>query len=615
MEDNQGFELNGNNFSMTNAIAIVDLGGQYCHLISRRLRDLGVHSHICSPETSPDVLSTYRGIILSGGPRSVYEEDAPRVNPDIIKRGIPILGICYGHQLLAQMLGAKVEQWSSEYGSTQLSVVNQAAIFTETPQEQTVWMSHTDTVTWLPPEITTLASTQQCQNAAFGNLSERFYGVQFHPEVVHTDQGKQILRNFAFKVCRLTATESPQDRVERIVEEIQTKVGKNSVFFLLSGGVDSTVAFALCAKALPRDRILGVHVDTGLMRKKETEEFVANLESLGLADRLRIRSEAARFLAALRDATEPEKKRHIIGRLFVDVQADAMQELGIDEDHWLLGQGTIYPDTIESGGRDGRAALIKTHHNRCAEIMQLIEKGRVIEPLAEFYKDEVRQIGEALGLDPKLTNRWPFPGPGLAIRCLCNTQTMSALSLDPEISRQMDSLGYEASLLPIQSVGVQGDSRTYRRVVALRGTLDYEALESISTELCNVHTATNRVIVFVSGHVDNLKKGSVIRAKIDKKRLAILQESDFIARSVMEQHGLTDEVWQFPVILIPVSFNGGESIILRPVNSEDGMTANFAKLPVHVIQKIATEITAKLSSVNAVFLDVTNKPPATIEWE
>src|SRR5205814_3851959 len=258
------------------------------------------------------------------------------------------------------------------------------------------------------------------------------------------------------------------------------KVGENSVFFLLSGGVDSTVAFVLCAKALPRDRILGVHVDTGLMRKGETEEFIANLKDLGLADRVHIRRESSRFLDALRAVTDPEKKRQIIGRLFVEVQADAMREYGIDEQCWLLGQGTIYPDTIESGGASGRAAVIKTHHNRCAEILHLLQNGRVVEPLADFYKDEVRRIGASLGLAAMLTNRWPFPGPGLAIRRLCSTTTIGSEPLDPELGNLVDEYGYEGILLPIQSVGVQGDARTYRQTVALRGPLDYQALQTLS---------------------------------------------------------------------------------------------------------------------------------------
>jgi GMP synthase (glutamine-hydrolysing) len=294
-----------------------------------------------------------------------------------------------------------------------------------------------------------------------------------------------------------------------------------------------------------------------------------------------------------------------------------MLELGIDDQHWLLGQGTIYPDTIESGGARGLAAVIKTHHNRCPEILEMIKKGRVIEPLAEFYKDEVRELGKALGLEPKLTNRWPFPGPGLAIRCLCNHTTAKATKIDNTLRKYVAQFGYQAVLLPIKSVGVQGDARTYRQVVALhdkRGELDYEKLQNVSTELCNVHTATNRVVVLISGRVKSLERATIKRAALTPSRVALLREADYIVRSKMDKYGLSESVWQFPVVLVPISFHGGESIILRPVNSTDGMTASFARLPRDLLQRIADDIT-QLDGIDAVFLDVTSKPPATIEWE
>jgi GMP synthase (glutamine-hydrolysing) len=390
---------------MDKTIAIIDLGGQYCHLIGKQLRKLGVGSRIYVPETRPEQLIKHAGIILSGGPQSVYEKDAPKTRLDILDLKVPILGICYGHQLLAQMLGAKVNKGEGEYGPTKLSVVADDTLFNGTPDEQIVWMSHKDIVTKLPAKLVTLASTSQCQNAAFADLSRQFYGVQFHPEVVHTENGLQILRTFVSSVCGLKTSRNIKYRIKPLVERIRACVGQKSVFFLVSGGVDSTVAFVLCAKALPKDRILGLYVDTGLMRKQETEELEANLAKLGLLDRLKTRDRSMDFLNNLRGITNPETKRQIIGRLFVRVQSEVMLELGIDDQNWLLGQGTIYPDTIESGGARGLAAVIKTHHNRCPEILEMIEKGRVIEPLAEFYKDEVRELGQALGLENKLTNR------------------------------------------------------------------------------------------------------------------------------------------------------------------------------------------------------------------
>jgi GMP synthase (glutamine-hydrolysing) len=602
---------------MDETIAIIDLGGQYCHLIGRQLRKLGVGSKIYEPDTPLEALAKHAGIILSGGPQSVYEKGAPKTKGGILKLGIPVLGICYGHQLLAQMLGAKVEKRVGEYGRTKLSVVAHDTLFKGTPNEQVVWMSHADTVTKLPPKSVTLASTGQCHNAAFADLRRRFYGVQFHPEVVHTEYGPQILRSFLSSVCGLKISKDIRHRIRTLTDAIKTKAGDKSVFFLVSGGVDSTVAFVLCAKALTKGRILGLYVDTGLMRKGEVEELQANLAKLGLLDKLETCNKSRLFLGKLRGITNPETKRQIIGRLFVKVQSEAMRELGIDDQHWLLGQGTIYPDTIESGGVRGLAAVIKTHHNRCPEIMKMIRQGRVIEPLADFYKDEVRDLGRRLGLEPRLTNRWPFPGPGLAIRALCNGTPAKARVISKRLVNHSDDFEYEGILLPIKSVGVQGDARTYRQVVALRdvrGRLDYERLQHVSTELCNVHTATNRVIVFISGCVKTLERASVKRAALTPGRVELLREADFIVRSKMEEYNLTESVWQFPVVLVPISFRGGESIILRPVNSEDGMTANFARLPSDLIYGVAEQI-MQLGGIDAVFLDVTSKPPATIEWE
>ena len=602
---------------MDKSIAIIDLGGQYCHLIWRQLRRLGVKSKIYEPSSSSDSLAKHAGIILSGGPQSVYEKSAPKVSEEILCLSIPVLGICYGHQLLAQMLGADVRKGEGEFGPTKLSVVAQDTLFRGTPQKQTVWMSHTDSVTQLPRELLTLASTSQCRNAAFSDVRRHFYGVQFHPEVVHTENGLKILRTFVSSVCGLRTRTDIKYRVKPLVEKIRAQVGQKSVFFLVSGGVDSTVAFVLCAKALPKERLLGLYVDTGLMRKEETEELQINLARLGLLDRLRTRDRSVDFLESLRGVTNPETKRQIIGRLFVRVQSEVMLELGIDDQRWLLGQGTIYPDTIESGGARGLAAVIKTHHNRCPEILEMIRKGRVIEPLAEFYKDDVRELGKALGLEPKLTNRWPFPGPGLAIRCLCNRISARANKINARLRKRVAELNYQGVLLPIKSVGVQGDARTYRQVVALRNIaneINYEKLQQLSTELCNVHTATNRVVVLISGNVKGLERAAIKRATLTPTRVELLREADYIVRSKMEAHGLVESVWQFPVVLVPISFHGGESVILRPVNSTDGMTASFARLPQDVLQRIADDI-IKLSGVDAVFLDVTSKPPATIEWE
>jgi len=601
-----------------NSVAIIDLGGQYCHLIARRLRDLGVESAIYGPEVAPKRLERYAGVILSGGPQSVYAPQAPKINSGVLDLGLPVLGICYGHQLLARMLGGQVTKRDGEYGHARLDVRVSDTLFRGTPRSQQVWMSHADAVTQLPRGAATIASTERCANAAFADFKRRVFGVQFHPEVVHSEHGQDILKNFVRGACKIRKRSTPVDHISALLEQIRRTAGDRSVFFLVSGGVDSTVAFVLCARALPKHRILGLYVDTGLMRQGETEELRANLAGLGLADRLIVRDASALFMKRLRGVTEPEKKRHIIGRLFVEIQSDAMRAYGIDPEHWLLGQGTIYPDTIESGGAAGRAALIKTHHNRCAEIRELMQQGRVIEPLAEFYKDEVRQLGRALGLAPRLTYRWPFPGPGLAIRCICSASAGKAERLSDASARTVRAAGCRGVLLPVQSVGVQGDARTYRQVVALcheRQKFDYGRMRKLSTALCNVHSETNRVIVLLAGTPGlGLEQARLSKTTITPQRIEMLRQADFVVRTAMEKEGLTDAVWQFPVVLAPISFGGGESIVLRPVNSADGMTANFARLPLRFLKPVARKI-ANIPGVDAVFLDITNKPPATIEWE
>jgi len=591
------------------AIAVIDLGGQYCHMIGRRLRDIGVRADILDHNASSAKLEKYAGIILSGGPQSVYEKEAPTVDSEILNLKKPILGICYGHQLLARLLHCDVAPGNPEYGKATLRLNDGADLFQETPKTQTVWMSHGDSVRSLTTGLKALAHTDSCNIAAFGDSNRKIFGLQFHPEVAHTVHGQQLLENFSRRICNIRRKEKLGERVARLLAEIRARVGEKSVFFFVSGGVDSTVAFSLCARALPRERVLGVYVDTGLMRKNETRQLGSLLETAGLKDRLIIRDESHRFLDALKNVTDPEQKRKIIGKLFVDVQTTTMHEFGIDHGAWLLGQGTIYPDTVESGGANSSTALIKTHHNRCDEIQQLIVSGKVIEPLAEFYKDEVRQIGQELGLAERLTERWPFPGPGLAIRVLCAEHDRPVRSVTlPKGFEQ-----YTAIHFPLRTVGVQGDGRTYREVIALRGPLVYSRLATLSSFLCNTSREYNRAIVQVAGTAI-LDKGTVKRTSLEEQRINLLREADDIVSELMETERLTSSVWQFPTVLIPVSFEGGESIVLRPINSKDGMTANFAHLPVKVLRKIANRI-CKLSGVDAVFLDVTDKPPATIEWE
>jgi GMP synthase (glutamine-hydrolysing) len=592
-------------------VAIIDLGGQYCHLISRRLRELGFRSEILDHDAHGRDVRQYAGLILSGGPSSVYDDDAPKVDPSIIEPGQPILGICYGHQLLAQAMGARVERGKSEFGSSSLNVSERSSLFRGSPLNLRVWMSHSDSVMDLPPGAHSIGATMDCETAAFADESRHWYGVQFHPEVDHTEYGAELLRNFA-QICKLAPRDPDASRVDEILDQIREKVADGSVFFLVSGGVDSMVAFFLCARALGRERVLGLYVDTGFMRLGEGDELMANLGHLGLRDRVAIRDASSLFFSRLAGIQDPEEKRRIIGQAFVDVQAQAMQELGIDDRHWFLGQGTIYPDTIESGGKSGRAALIKTHHNRCAEIQALLDKGRVVEPIADLYKDEVRKVGRDLGLSHALLSRWPFPGPGLAIRVLCSSTAAQRIATPLE-NHALDP--YRAYAFPIKTVGVQGDARTYRQMAALTGPLDYNAIQSISSRLCNVNQEFNRV-VYVVRTLDQaeIADSTLIAAGLEPKRVRVLQKADAIVRRIAAQRKSFASIWQFPVVLLPITVAGREVIVLRPVDSENGMTANFSRLAPDDLYDIADAILRECE-VGAVLLDATDKPPATIEWE
>jgi GMP synthase (glutamine-hydrolysing) len=373
-----------------------------------------------------------------------------------------------------------------------------------------------------------------------------------------------------------------------IEQEIRDAVGSRSVFFFVSGGVDSSVAYALCTRALGAERVRGVYVDTGLMREGETD-FV---RGLGVS----VQQAGEQFLGALAGVTEPERKRHIIGEEFVRVQERIIDARHIFEENWILGQGTIYPDTIESGGT-AKAAVIKTHHNRVAGIQRLIASGRIVEPLKSFYKDEVRQVGRELGLPAELLERHPFPGPGLAIRCLC---------ADADASPVATADGF---VIPVHSVGVQGDSRTYAPVLAIDAPDHVRA-----TALINRLRGINRVIAAVATRVP-LSEMLVRSSSLTPERIERLRRADAIVRHLSQASGYDATVWQFPVILIPLgSAEAPDSVVLRPVDSVDGMTARSVAMPPELLDRMCEELMA-IPEIGGVFYDLTHKPPATIEWE
>ena len=376
-------------------ISVLDTGGQYTHLIARKVRELGVYADVRPSETPAKDLRSRRGIIISGGPASVYSPDSPTIDPGILQSGVPVLGICYGHQLLAHHLGGSVEKGDhGEYGLAHLTVTCDDALWNGVEGSQ-IWMSHRDSVSEVPAGFRVIASTETSGVAAMSHPQRKLFGLQFHPEVVHTHAGTRILENFVFEICGAHKDWDVSQRVPAVEDGIRKIVKDRNVFFFVSGGVDSTVAYTLCLRALGPERVYGIYVDTGLMRQGETEFVRGIFEELG-AENFMVDPAEKEFLAVLDGMTDPEGKRHAIGEQFVKVQRRILASQHFLDGHWILGQGTIYPDTIESGGT-AKADLIKTHHNRVAGIQALIDSGRIVEPLTSFYKDEVREIGREIG--------------------------------------------------------------------------------------------------------------------------------------------------------------------------------------------------------------------------
>lgn len=397
-------------------IAVLDFGGQYAHLIANRVRRLGVFTEIHSPNAPVSELEGVKGIIYSGGPSSVYAADAPEYNPEILSLPVPKLGICYGHQLLAFQQGGKVQPGKvKEYGIADLKVLEPAdPIFDGVPQASPMWMSHGDSVSELPAGYKIIASTDDCPIAAVACPEKRLYGFQFHPEVTHSRFGMKVLENFV-KFCGCEKSWNMKSYLPLITSRIREQVGNRKVFLLVSGGVDSTVAFVLLNRVLGPQKVLGLHIDNGMMRLNESQKIVDFLKAEGM-DNLKVCDASEKFLEKLRGVTAPETKRGIIGREFLVVKDDEMAKLHLDPNEWMMAQGTIYPDTIESGGTKN-ADKIKTHHNRVQEVLDLMEKGLVLEPLADLYKDEVRALGEELGIPHHLVWRHPFPARDLGCAC------------------------------------------------------------------------------------------------------------------------------------------------------------------------------------------------------
>jgi len=507
---------------------VLDFGGQYAHLIARRIRELKVYSEIAPPDLTLEEFNELgrrfkvKGIVLSGGPSSVYDSGSPKCQPFIFDLGLPVLGICYGHQLMAYMLGGKVVKLDkAEYGIATAFIDRPLGPLKGLGPVEKVWMSHRDSVVELPPGFEVLAHTEYCPIAAMGDASRGLYGLQWHPEVVHTERGLDMLRNFVFEVCGCRPEWTMEDFVDKAIEEIRAAVGESKAVLALSGGVDSSTTAALAARALG-DRFTAVFVDHGFMREGEPEFIVETFRKLGV--KLVAVDAKERFFKALKGVVDPEEKRRVIGELFIKVFEEEARKLGAE----YLIQGTIYPDRIESGFRR-HSEKIKTHHNVAGLPSKMEFKG-IVEPLRDLYKDEVRKVAKRLGLPDEIVYRQPFPGPGLAVRVV---------------------------------------------------------------------------------------------GEVTPKKVEIVRRADKIVREEVEKAGLARSLWQYFAVLTDTKSTGvkgdarayGYTVAIRAVESREAMTASFAKLPYDLLERISTRITNEIPEVTRVVYDVTNKPPATIEWE
>ena len=624
-------------------IIVLDFGSQYAHLIAKRFRMLGYYSEIALPSADTASLAGAKGIVFSGGPASVYDENTPDFNSEILNLDIPILGLCYGHYMVQLGYNGKVDKADvGEFGFAELNFADgmngasaKCPLFKGVEGSQQVWMSHQDGVLQMGEGFEVVGSTKDCPFAATQNLAKRRFSLQFHCEVKDTPCGNQIFQNFA-DYCGMEKNWDQDTVLNIILENIKKEADGRNVLLFLSGGVDSTITFALLNKALGQDRVLGLHIDNGFMRKNESHNVAEAYRKFGFTNFI-VEDASESFLKAIAGLTDPQKKRMAVGENFITVRNEVTARQNLD-DTWLLAQGTLYPDIIESGGTKN-SHTIKTHHNRVAGIQELIAKGLIIEPIRDLYKDEVRAIGKKLGLSDELVMRHPFPGPGLSINVLCNdgkTNPKDAEEL-PLAQKELDEIkldmfcekcqaSLKRSVLPVRSVGVQGDFRTYRFPALLtfadEGDGFYhfpgkrEKIEECSSTITNAAKYINRTCIKLfqrPGLSDDALK--IQEGYCDRRRLDQLREVDNIVLTELHKSGWYDKIFQHLTIDLPYASSADHaSFVLRPVVSEDVMTARFAMWPKDLLSTIVHKI-AELPFVDALYFDATNKPPATFGWE
>jgi GMP synthase (glutamine-hydrolysing) len=616
----------------TGTVAILDAGAQYGKVIDRRVRSLQVRSDLLPLDTPLEKLQGYQAFILSGGPESVYAEAAPKPDPGIWQSGKPILGICYGMQLINQAFGGSVARKKTrEDGHFAISVEPDDVLFSGLRAGQNVLMSHGDSIDVIANGFRATASSGDIV-AAISDSERKIYGVQFHPEVDLTDNGQNMLSNFLFGVAKLTPSYSLENRETAAIRYIQEAVGKRNVLVFASGGVDSTVCAALVGKALPPAQVHVVHIDTGLMRDHESEAVAKALKNAGVPLKLVAAEEQflngttvinGRETPPLHKVDDPETKRQIIGDTFMKVREDVIAEMELDPKNTVLAQGTLRPDLIESASHlaSSKAAVIKTHHNDTQLVRDLRASGHVIEPLQELHKDEVRQLGEQLGLPHELVWRQPFPGPGLGIRLLCANKPYITNEFDKinEVLQQFADEDIAVSLLPVRTVGVQGDGRTYSYLVGLSGKQDWQRLFEKARHIPKAVHQVNRV-VYIFGDKISEPVRDITPTLPTKDALEQLRQADHAVNDVLLKYDLTSSLSQVPVISFPVNFGqpGKRSVGIRTFITNDFMTGVPAMPGEAMPQTALDEMVKKaqaIAGIARVAYDLTSKPPGTTEWE